>query len=303
MDISATLPTFLVTLREGFEAALVVGIVLACLQKLGQTQLNRWVYLGIAGGIVASIMVGLLLWDVLQSVESSQNYYAPVVKQILEGVFGLVAIAMLSWMLIWMSKQAKYLKKEVENEIKEALTNNNNLGKGIFLLIFIAVLREGFETVLFIIAKFQNQIFAPTIGAILGLIVATLMGFLLFYLGIKINIRKFFQIMGIFLLLIVSGLVMGALNHFDKAVTILGNLNSNYLNWCLFKEGACLLSREIWNGSNILPDHQFPGILLKTLFGYREHIYLIQAIAYSLFLTIIGTLYLNSFKAEKQTNN
>jgi high-affinity iron transporter len=295
MNFSVALPTFIVTLREGFEAALVVGIVLACLEKAQQTPLNRWVYLGIGGGIFASVMVGWLLWDVLQGVESSQSFYAPVVKQLLEGIFGVVAMVMLTWMLLWMSKQAKYLKAEVEGAINNVLAKDNNVGKGIFLLVFIAVLREGFETVLFIVAKFQQEIISPTLGAMAGLTLAAMMGFVLFFWGIKLNIRLFFQIMGVFLLLIVGGLLIGTLKHFDAAVTILASLNPNYLNWCIFENGACLLGIQVWDGSNILPDRQFPGILLKTLFGYREKIYLIQVIAYSLFLTIIGSSYLASF--------
>ena len=302
MDISAALPTFVVTLREGFEAALVVGIVFACLEKARQTQLNRWVYLGIGGGVVASVMVGWLLWDLLQEVESSQSFYAPVVKEVLEGIFGLVAVAMLSWMLLWMNQQAKYLKTEVEGTITNALTANSNAGRAIFLLVFIAVLREGFETVLFIVAKFEQQIMLPTVGAVAGLTLASAMGFVLFYWGVKINIRLFFQIMGVLLLLIVGGLVLGSLKHFDGAVTTLAQLNPNYSNWCIFSTGSCLLGTQVWDGSTIMSDRQFPGILLKTLFGYREQIYLVQAIAYVLFVTVIGANYLGfnspSGKAE-----
>ncbi len=298
MNFSAILPTFIVTLREGFEAALVVGIVFACLQKSQQTNLNRWVYLGIGGGITVSIILGWLLWGLLYQVDQSHNLYAPVTKQVLEAFFGLFAIVMLTWMLLWMSQQAKHLKTEVETAITKTLINNSNAGKGIFLLVFIAVLREGIETVLFITAKFQQEIIPTALGGIMGLILASLMGFVLFYWGIKINIRLFFQMMGILLLLIVGGLVIGVLRHFDAAITILGNLNPIYQNWCLFENGACLLGIQVWNGSQILPDGIFPGILLKTLFGYREQLYLVQVVAYSLFLIIIGRNYLTSLKNQ-----
>ncbi|NJO94286.1 MAG: hypothetical protein HC820_08000, partial [Hydrococcus sp. RM1_1_31] len=166
MDLSAALPTFVVTLREGFEAALVVGIVLACLKAAKQTQLNRWVYQGIGGGIVASVMVGFLLAGVLQGIDVHQSVYTPVIKEVLAGIFSLVAIAMLSWMLIWMTQQAKSVKSEVEGAIQTALTRNDRAGKGIFLLVFVAVLREGFESVLFIIARFQQGLILPSLGAI-----------------------------------------------------------------------------------------------------------------------------------------
>jgi high-affinity iron transporter len=300
MNFSTALPTFVVTLREGFEAALVVGIVVACLEKVRQSQLYRFVYLGVAAGIVASIIVGSFLWGTIQGVSASENYYAPVIQQLLEGIFSLVAIVMLSWMLIWMSRQAKSLKGEVEGAINSAL-NQQNAGRGVFLLVFIAVLREGLETVLFIVAKFQTEIIPPVIGAMLGLILAAAMGWALFYWGIKLNIRLFFQIMGIFLLLIVDGLVIGTLRHFDIAVNLLGQLNPNYSNWCLFQQGACLLGQRVWDGTNTLPDHQFPGILLKTLFGYREQIYTVQLIAYGLFLAIVGGLYLFSLKPKSSS--
>ncbi len=291
MDFTTALPTFIVTLREGFEAALVVGIVMACLKKAEQTQLYRWVYLGIFAGIIASVAVGLLLTGVISGVETAGGIYAPVVKELLEGIFGIVAIAMLSWMLLWMTKQAKSLKGEVEGAITSAL-GNENAGKAVFILIFIAVVREGFETVLFILAKFQQNWTLPALGAIAGLTLAAIMGIALFSLGIRINIRLFFQVMGIFLLLIVGGLVMGALKHFDAALGLMSQLSVN--NWCWGNNGSCILGVQVWDGSNILPDHQFPGIIFKALFGYRQTLYLGQIIAYISFLLAVGIAYFQS---------
>ncbi len=291
MDLTTAFPTFIITLREGFEAALVVGIVMACLQKAQQTQLYRWVYLGIFAGIIASVEIGILLADTAKGIENAGGIYSNVLKQILAGTFGLVAIAMLSWMLVWMTQQAKSLKGEVESAISEAL-NQKNAGKAIFLVIFIAVLREGFETVLFILAKFPQQLLLPTIGAVAGLIVAAIMGYLLFALGIKINVRLFFQIMGIFLLLIVGGLVLSSLYHLDQSILLFSQISN--ANWCNVNSESCLLGMKVWDGSTLLPDQQFPGIILKALFGYRQTLYLGQIIAYFAFLTIVGTLYFQS---------
>lgn len=301
INISSALPTFVITLREGFEAALVVGIVFACLQKAQKQEYYRWISSGVIAGIIASISIGLLLWQSLQTIETNQSYYAPFIKQILNTLFALIAVSMLSWMLLWMSKQAKSLKGEVEGAVNTALSNDN-AGKGIFLLIFIAVLREGFETVLFITAQFQEDYFSSVLGAIVGLILASLMGWSLFYWGIKINIRLFFQVMGIFLLLIVAGLIISALKNFDGAMVILSQINPKYQNICLFDQGSCLLGFKIWNASNFLPDSKFPGILLKTLFGYRDQIYLVQLMAYFLFLGIVGKLYFSSLNPKKQEN-
>ena len=304
MDLSAALPTFVVTLREGFEAALVVGIVLACLNKAGQTQLYRWVYRGIGGGIVASVIVGFLLAGVLQGISDRPTPYTPVIKEILAGIFGLMAIAMLSWMLIWMTQQAKSIKFEVEEVIQTALAKNDSAGKAIFLLVFIAVLREGFETVLFILAKFQQGFIWPATGALIGLLAAAGLGILLFKWGVKINIRLFFQAMGILLLLIVGGLVIGALKHVDAAVGLLAQLDWHYGSWCITKRESCLLGPLVWDASGFLSDRTFPGIILKSLFGYRQTLYLGQAIAYLLFMVIVGGAYLFSLtgRAVFKTN-
>lgn len=298
MDFTAALPTFFVTLREGFEAALVVGIVMACLKKAEQTQLYRWVYLGIFGGIIASVAVGFLLAGVVSGVETVGGIYAPVVKEILEGIFGIVAIAMLSWMLLWMTKQAKSLKGEVEGTITSAL-NNDGAGKAVFILIFIAVVREGFETVLFILAKFQQDWTLPALGAITGLTLAAIMGVALFALGVKINIRLFFQIMGVFLLLIVGGLVMGALKHFDASLALFSQLSAS--SYCI-SSSSCILGTQVWDGASLLPDQEFPGIVLKALFGYRQTLYLGQAISYISFLAIVGTAYFQSLGIKSTVN-
>jgi high-affinity iron transporter len=204
-------------------------------------------------------------------------------------------------MLIWMTKQAKSLKAEVEGEIQSALANSENAEKVVFLLVFIAVLREGFETVLFVLAKFQDGWTVPTIGAIAGLLTATVLGFLLFAVGVKINLKLFFQVMGVFLLLIIGGLVMSVLKDVDLAVRLLGELDSRYQSLCILSGDSCLLGNQVWDGSQILPDQKFPGILLKALFGYRQAIYWLQIITYTLFLGIMGTVYFRSFQSSAST--
>jgi high-affinity iron transporter len=292
MDFTAALPTFVITLREGVEAALVVGIVMAYLKKVDQSHLNVWVYSGIAVGIVVSVVVGFGFNALFHLVETINQAYAPMFKQVLEGGFGLVAIALLSWMLIWMTQQAKSLKAEVEHSITTALQTSDRAGWAVFGLIAIAVLREGFETVIFIAAKFQ-QGWMPAIGAFSGLLAATGIGILLFQLGVKINLRRFFQVMGVLLLLIVSGLVVSALRHFDAALHLLSQIDPDYSSLCP-ANGSCILGPLVWDASQVLPDRQFPGILLKAFFGYTQKLYLVQAIAYLLFLGTVGTLYLQS---------
>ncbi|MEO1146125.1 MAG: FTR1 family protein [Cyanobacteria bacterium J06638_22] len=292
MNVAAALPTFVVTLREGVEAALVVGIVLAYLKQAERPQLTRWVYGGIAAGIIASGLVGVLLSGSLVWLSTLSDGYGRVAKLTFEGVFGVMAIALLSWMLVWMSRQARAMKGEVEGAVTSAL-QQENAAIGVFSLIAIAVLREGFETVLFLAAQFQEG-WIPIAGAVAGIVGAVIIGVLLFQLGVKINLRRFFLVMGVFLLLIVAGLVVSALRHFDGAIATLAHLDPQYAGLCHGTSGACILGPQVWNASTVLPDKQFPGIILKALFGYTQRLYLGQAIAYLVFLGSVGTLYFRS---------
>jgi high-affinity iron transporter len=301
VDFSSALPTFVITLREGVEAALVVGIVLACLKKSKQTHLSIWVYAAVATGIAASGIVGVLLSQVAQALSQSQNPYAATLELFLEAIFGLVAIVMLSWMLIWMTKQARFMKVQVEGAIQQAMATN--AGWGVFTLVFVAILREGFETVLFIVAKFQQGLI-PSLGSATGLAVATGIGALMFKWGIKINIRRFFQVMGILLLMIVSGLVVSSLGHFDTAIATLAQSDRQSAGMCFFYEKftkvhSCNLGGLVWNTSKVMPEDKFPGLLLSALFGYTDQLYLVQAIGYIGFIVSIGSMYFRSLNPPK----
>ncbi|AFY35195.1 FTR1 family protein [Calothrix sp. PCC 7507] len=298
MNWSTALPTFFITLREGVEAALVVGIVFACLQQAEQKKLHRWVYLGVLSATLASFVVGLLLNLGIQGLQTSDLLYAPVFKQLFEVGLGVIAIAMLSWMLIWMTRQARFLKAEITDSVKSALGEDNRAAWGIFSLIFIAVFREGLETALFIVAKFQEG-WTPVLGAIGGLGVAVVIGMLLFKWSIRINLSQFFQVMGVFLLLIVSGLVISMFRHLDAAAIAFSHISSSTII-CGVEKTSCILGPQIWDLSTSLPDRQFPGILLKTIFGYTQKLYLVQAVGYLMFWAIVGSLYFRSLSQPAQ---
>jgi high-affinity iron transporter len=291
MDFSSVLPTFVITLREGVEAAIVVGIVLACLQKAQRAYLNRWVYLGVAVGILVSALIGVLFSWIIQAL----GVLSPAAEPLMEGVFSLIAVFLLSWMLIWMTQQARFMKKMVEGEVTSVLERSTSAAWGVFSLIFVAVLREGFETVVFIIAKF-NQGIMPAVGALIGLGVAALMGMLLFKWGVRLNLRRFFMVMGVLLLLLIAGLVVTALGHFDTVAQTLASQNRASQSICFYyerfvKHPSCILGPEVWNLSKVLPDDRFPGLVLRALFGYTDRLYQVQAIAYLAFLITIGGIY------------
>lgn len=297
MNFSSVLPTFVITLREGVEAALVVGIVLACLQKAKQSYLNRWVYLGVGAGILVSALIGLLFNSIIQVLGT----LSPAAEPLMEGLFSLIAIVLLSWMLIWMTQQARSIKGLLEGELASVL-KSRSAAWGVFSLIFIAVLREGFETVVFIAAKFQ-QGFLPALGALAGLAASAVIGVLLFRWGVKLNLRQFFKWMGVLLLLIVAGLVISALGHFDAVMQTLASHDRASESLCFYYQHftrihSCVLGPMVWNLSQSLPEDQFPGLLLNALFGYTDRLYQVQAFAYVLFLFTVGGIYFQSLNGR-----
>ncbi|MEL7359243.1 MAG: FTR1 family protein [Cyanobacteria bacterium J06560_6] len=297
MDISLAIPTFVITLREGVEAALVVGIVLACLSKANRSELNKWVYAGVGAGIAGSILIGLFLGLTLSQVQYTMPALQGIIKPFLGVLFGSVAIVMLSWMLIWMTQQAKGMKSEVEGSLKNALADSEGSNISIFSLVCIAVLREGFETVLFLFSNL-GQTTEGVVGAVAGLIGAVAIGIALFRFGVRIDLKLFFKTMGIFLLLIVAGLVVSVFKNLDAAFAAI-SLMKPELDLCISAQ-SCILGPQLWDASALLPDKQFPGVLFKTLLGYRDHIYLLQLLAYVSFLFGVGGRYFRSLNFVSQ---
>lgn len=298
MDFTAALPTFFITLREGVEAALVVGIVLACLAKANRQALNPWAYAGVAAGLVGSVMIGIALGLGLQQIQQGLPGLQMVIKPLLNVLFGAIAVILLSWMLLWMTRQARSLKGEIEGTVRSALDDSQTAGWSVFSLVCIAVLREGFETVLFIFTNVETSLEAGA-GAVAGLLGAVLIGLALFRWGLRINLKRFFQVMGLLLLLIVGGLVISVFKNLDAALAVISQ-TSPTADLC-FAQASCILGPQVWDASGILPDRQFPGIVLKVLLGYRDHFYLVQLLAYLGFLALVGGSYFRSLNPPTST--
>jgi high-affinity iron transporter len=209
-----------------------------------------------------------------------------------------------------MTQQAKLLKKTIETNVNHALGNSEKAGWSILTLVAVAVLREGAEIVLFIAGSFNgdpNQVglaqYSPALGCILGITVSLLIGVAIFKFGAKINIRLFFKVLGMVLLLIVSGLVLTTLSALDLANTVDKVLDPatgayQFLNppqkivpW--FSLGA-----QVTDTSAILPQGKFPGIILSTMFGYSDRLYALQVVSYILFLSIAATAYFRTLAGK-----
>jgi high-affinity iron transporter len=210
------LPSYLLSLREGLEAALIIGIVLGALRKIRRTDLSPGLWFGTLSAVAVSILVAFLLTSFGLSLEAEA-------EAIFEGFTMLVAAGILTWMIFWMSKQSRTLKSELEEGVNQAAVSTGK--RALFWLAFVAVVREGIELALFLTAAFfvgeQSQITANVVqtlaGTILGLGTSALLGWTLFATTVRLDLRRFFQVTGVLLLLFAGGLVAHGVHEFNEA--------------------------------------------------------------------------------------
>jgi len=204
------LPTFVIGLREGVEAALIVGIVAAFLNERGRRDALAWMWLGVGIAVGICIAVGVTLELVSQSLPYRE-------QEGLETVVALIAVAMVTWMILWMRRHARGLKHHLESEAGSALLRGSALA--LVLMAFLAVIREGFETAVFLLAAFDasESPVAASAGALLGILIAVLIGYGIYRGGVHIDLRRFFRVTGVVLVLIAAGLLSTAIHTAHEA--------------------------------------------------------------------------------------
>jgi high-affinity iron transporter len=202
------LATFVIGLREGLEAALIVGIIAAFLRRNGRDLRPMWIGVGLA--VALSIAVGIGLDLVEQALPQAA-------QEGMEAAIGAIAVAFVTGMIAWMNTHARELKRQLEAETAAALGGGG--GWALAGMAFLAVLREGFETSVFLLATFsvaQSAAWAAA-GAALGLAMAVVVGWGIYAGGVRINLARFFRITGLFLILVAAGLVVTALRSAHEA--------------------------------------------------------------------------------------
>lgn len=204
------LATFVIGLREGLEAALIVGIVAAFLRQRGRRDALAYVWLGIGIAILACVAIAVGLW--LLSSELTHQ-----AQEGLETVIGLIAVAMVTYMVVWMRRHSRDLRSSLESAASSALAKGSALA--LVAMAILAVLREGIETVVFLLALFRTAgtpAFAGA-GALLGLIIAAGLGYGIYRGGVRLNLSRFFRLTGLVLVLVAAGLLMGAVHTAHSA--------------------------------------------------------------------------------------
>jgi high-affinity iron transporter len=262
----------LIALREGLEAALIVGIVLGVLRKLGHTDRSRPVWAGVLVAIVVSIAAGLAL-NTLGVVFEGRG------EQIFEGVAMLLAAGVLTWMIFWMQRQGRQTQAELESDVRRAVTVESTWA--LFGLAFVAVVREGIETALFLTAAAFSATPAQTlVGGALGLAVAIGLGWLIFAAGRRLNVSAFFRVTTVLLILFAAGLVAQGMHEFQEAALL------------------PVLVEHVWNVRAILDEGYSLGAFLKALLGYNSSPSLLEAIAYGAYLLVVGTVALRQMSGK-----
>jgi high-affinity iron transporter len=204
------LPTFVIGLREGLEASLIVGIVAGFLGRQGRRDALRQVWLGVVAAVLICIVVGVVLEIISADLPQAE-------QEGLETVIGLFAVAMVTYMVMWMRKHSRDLKGELEGQAGAALARGS--ATALVVMAFLAVLREGFETAVFLLAAFQAST-SPVLagsGALIGVVLAVVLGYGIYKGGVRLNLSKFFRITGVVLVVVAAGLMMTAFHTAHEA--------------------------------------------------------------------------------------
>lgn len=229
------LPTFVIGLREGLEAALIVGIVAAFLVRRGRRDALRPVGVGVGVAVLVCVCVGVALELASRSLPHRQ-------QEGLETIVGALAVAMVTYMVVWMRRHSRAMKGQLEGAADAALARGSTTA--LVGMAFLAVLREGFETSVFLLAIFQasgNALLAG-VGALLGIIVAVGIGYGIYRGGVRINMGRFFLVTGVVLVLVAAGLVMTLLHTAHEAGWLnVGQRQMLDLSW-LVRPGTPLAS-------------------------------------------------------------
>jgi high-affinity iron transporter len=209
------IPTFVITLREGVEASLIVGIIAAFLVKEGRRDALRQMWIGVGIAVALCLGVAAILEVVGQELPQRQ-------QEGLETVVGLIAVMAVTYMIVWMRRNARGIKATLEGDAASALAAGSTMA--LVAMAFLAVLREGLETSVFLLAAFQHasDTTAAGFGAVLGLIAAIAIGLGLYRGGVRINLTRFFRVTGIVLVFVAAGLLATAAHTAHEAGWING---------------------------------------------------------------------------------
>lgn len=277
------LAEFIVMFRESLEVSFVVGIVLAYLHQTKKQDYEKHVYLGLGAGVVASLLIAYGFQFLKGGFEAHEELF--------EGTFMVITTILVTWLVLWIMAQqevSKKLKQDVQNKIdkKESI--------GLFLLVFFGVLREGVESILFMMGIDLNIGTISILGALLGLVAAVVLGFLIFEYSMKFNIGLFFKVTTIMLILLAAGLFSQGLHELQEAGILPTYIEKIYdINPQLNQDGSYPLIHE--KGAI--------GSVAKGLVGYDGNPSDLQVIGYLGYLISVYGIYILYYRKGRDLNS
>jgi len=260
------LGSFLITFREGLEAALIIGIILAYLAKTRNRQGFKPIWIGTALGALISLVAGGIIYFTAGEFQGSAEH-------IFEGTTMFIAVGVLTWMIFWMRKQAINIRAHLQTQIQLALTVGSS--QALVVMALLAVVREGIETVLFLFAatRTAESPFTFTLAGLVGLLAAVLIGYAIYKGSSRFNLRAFFNITSGVLLLFAAGLLAHGIHEFNEVSFIPPVIE------------------HVWNTDGLISETSTFGRFLTALFGYNANPSLTETIAYFIYLTVTLSSY------------
>ena len=269
------LANFLIGLREGLEAGLVVGILIAYLVKIGRRDVLPRIWLGVGLAVALSLGLGCLLTFGTYGLSFAA-------QELIGGLLSIVAAGFVTWMIFWMLRTARGLSRELRSEVDSHLTG---AGWGLVLVAFLAVGREGLETALFIWAAVQasGSTTLPLIGASLGIAVSVVLAYLIYRGVLTINLSKFFTYTGVFLIVVAGGVLAYGVHDLQEAGFLPG------LNTLAFDVSAAV------------PPDSWYGTLLKGVFNFSPATTVFEAVAWAAYVVPVMYFFLRSVRRHSST--
>jgi high-affinity iron transporter len=266
----------LIMVREGFEAALVVAIVFAYLRKLGRLDLSRAVWGGVAAAVAISLIVGVVVHTTVGGLEGAARMRA-------FAAISALAAGVLTWMIFWMRRQSRLIKGDLEHKVDAAL-RSQRIGFALAGVALVAVLREGIEAALFLLAVGTDEDgSAVLLGAFIGLAIASVLAYAVYWGGRKMPMKAFFTVTGLVLIVFAAGLVARTVMFLQISEDLSSlNLNGVYdltsINW-------------LTNGSEV-------GKFLGAMFGWDPRPSIEQLVAYFAYLIPVTVLFLRPTRPQ-----
>jgi high-affinity iron transporter len=261
------LATLVIFLREGVEASMIIAILLAYLNRIGRRDHFRDVFIGVGAALILATAGGAIAYATIRSYDGSR------VQTIFETITYLVAATVLTYMTFWMRHHARSLSKELRARAEAALDGRARWGLG--LLAFQAVGREGLETVVFTLAIiFSTSAASALSGAVIGLAGSLVIAFVIYRLGHRLNLSRFFTVIGVLLMVFAAGLLADSVQNMQE------------LGW------LPVLDTPMWHSASLLSQDSAFGDVLHSFFGYSDAPTPLQLLVYVGYLAIVIIAYL-----------